>query len=46
MLPLTYYVLLFPYPVVFFVSWIVLLLVWYTLGLPIGPGVYPSLYRY
>ncbi|ECQ8982644.1 AbgT family transporter [Salmonella enterica subsp. enterica] len=40
----TYYVLIFPYPVVFFVSWIVLLLVWYALGLPIGLGVYPSLH--
>lgn len=39
----TYYVLIFPYPLVFFVTWIALLLVWYLLGLPIGPGVYPHL---
>ncbi len=40
----TYYVLIFPYPLVFFTTWIVLLLAWYALGLPIGPGVYPSLH--
>jgi aminobenzoyl-glutamate transport protein len=28
---------------VFFISWIALLLVWYLLGLPIGPGVWPKL---
>nr|WP_288477457.1 AbgT family transporter [uncultured Pantoea sp.] len=28
---------------VFFISWIALLLVWYLLGLPIGPGVWPHL---
>lgn len=39
----TYYVLILPYPVVFFSVWILLLLVWYALGLPIGPGVYPKL---
>ena len=39
----TYYVLIFPYPLVFFITWIALLLVWYALGLPIGPGVYPQL---
>ncbi|MGC0822797.1 AbgT family transporter [Pantoea agglomerans] len=39
----TYYVLIFPYPLVFFISWIALLLVWYLLGLPIGPGVWPKL---
>ncbi|MCJ7924503.1 MAG: p-aminobenzoyl-glutamate transporter [Pantoea vagans] len=39
----TYYVLIFPYPLVFFISWIALLMVWYLLGLPIGPGVWPKL---
>ena len=39
----TYYVLIFPYPLVFFITWIALLLVWYLLGLPIGPGVWPQL---
>lgn len=36
-------VLIFPYPLVFFITWIALLLVWYLLGLPIGPGVWPQL---
>ncbi|MBE5253468.1 p-aminobenzoyl-glutamate transporter [Mixta mediterraneensis] len=40
----TYYMLIFPYPLVFFISWIALLLAWYALGLPIGPGVYPQLH--
>lgn len=39
----TYYVLIFPYPLVFFAVWILLLLAWYALGLPIGPGVYPQM---
>lgn len=39
----TYYVLIFPYPLVFFSVWILLLLAWYMLGLPIGPGVYPQM---
>lgn len=39
----TYYVLIFPYPVVFFITWIALLLAWYALGLPIGPGVWPQM---
>jgi aminobenzoyl-glutamate transport protein len=37
----TYYTLIMPYPLVFFAVWILLLLAWYALGLPIGPGVYP-----
>ncbi|MBT0720313.1 hypothetical protein EFZ10_10280 [Tatumella sp. TA1] len=32
-----------PYPLVFFISWIALLSLWYFCGLPIGPGVYPHL---
>ncbi|WKX25671.1 AbgT family transporter [Tatumella ptyseos] len=39
----TYYRLIMPYPLVFFISWIVLLSLWYVCGLPIGPGVYPHL---
>ncbi|WP_075183482.1 p-aminobenzoyl-glutamate transporter [Pantoea sp. 1.19] len=39
----TYYRLIFPYPLVFFSVWLVLLLAWYASGLPIGPGVYPRL---
>jgi aminobenzoyl-glutamate transport protein len=38
----TYYVLIMPYPLVFFAVWTLLLVVWYVLGLPIGPGVYPK----
>ncbi|HFI5336510.1 TPA: AbgT family transporter, partial [Serratia liquefaciens] len=39
----TYYVLILPYPLVFFAVWILLLLTRYALGLPIGPGVYPKM---
>ncbi|GAA4714610.1 AbgT family transporter [Brevibacillus fulvus] len=39
----TYYSLILPYPLVIFVCWTLLLVVWYFLGLPIGPGVYPKL---
>lgn len=39
----TYYVLIMPYPLVFFTVWTLLLVVWYLLGLPIGPGVYPKM---
>lgn len=39
----TYYMLIIPYPLVFFSVWILLLLAWYALGLPIGPGIYPKL---
>ncbi|AML56985.1 p-aminobenzoyl-glutamate transporter [Serratia rubidaea] len=39
----TYYMLILPYPLVFFAVWILLLLAWYALGLPIGPGVYPKM---
>ncbi|HHQ6578942.1 p-aminobenzoyl-glutamate transporter [Serratia sp. T13T92] len=39
----TYYVLIMPYPLVFFAVWTLLLVVWYVLGLPIGPGVYPKM---
>ena len=30
--------LMMPYSVVFFISWTLLLIVWYLLGLPVGPG--------
>lgn len=39
----TYYSLVLPYPIVFFVVWLLMLVCWYLLGLPIGPGVYPHL---
>lgn len=39
----TYYMLIIPYPLVFFSVWILLLLAWYAMGLPIGPGVWPQM---
>ncbi|MFS2223251.1 p-aminobenzoyl-glutamate transporter [Pantoea sp. B65] len=39
----TYYMLIMPYPLVFFAAWSLLLLAWYLSGLPIGPGVYPRM---
>lgn len=39
----TYYSLILPYPIAFFVVWTIMLIVWYLLGLPIGPGVYPRM---
>lgn len=39
----TYYSLVLPYPMVFFVVWLLMLVGWYLLGLPIGPGVYPHI---
>lgn len=39
----TYYSLVLPYPIVFFVVWLLMLVGWYLLGLPIGPGVYSHL---
>jgi len=36
----TYYALVLPYPLIFFVVWLLLLVVWYMAGWPIGPGVY------
>ena len=39
----TYYSLVLPYPIVFFLVWLLMLVGWYLLGLPIGPGVYPHL---
>ncbi len=39
----TYYMLIMPYPLVFFVAWSMLLLAWYLSGWPIGPGVHPRM---
>ncbi|WP_068503192.1 AbgT family transporter [Paenibacillus kribbensis] len=39
----TYYSLILPYPIFFFIVWTLLVVVWYLLGLPIGPGIYPKL---
>ena len=39
----TYYMLIFPYPILFYGTWLVLVLFWYLTGLPIGPGVHPQL---
>ncbi|ROP61992.1 aminobenzoyl-glutamate transport protein [Enterobacter sp. BIGb0383] len=40
----TYYSLILPYPLIFLVVWLVMLVAWYLVGLPIGPGIYPSLH--
>ena len=39
----TYYSLVLPYPLIFLGVWLVMLVAWYLVGLPIGPGVYPRL---
>ncbi|MGE1100337.1 AbgT family transporter [Peribacillus simplex] len=39
----TYYSLILPYPIIIFIIWTLLVVVWYFLGLPIGPGIYPKL---
>lgn len=39
----TYYSLILPYPIAIFILWTLLFTVWYFLGLPIGPGVYPKM---
>ncbi|EJH1733686.1 AbgT family transporter [Escherichia coli] len=39
----TYYSLVLPYPLIFLVVWLLMLLAWYLVGLPIGPGIYPRL---
>ncbi|MCK1967868.1 p-aminobenzoyl-glutamate transporter [Franconibacter sp. IITDAS19] len=39
----TYYSLVLPYPLIFLAVWLVMLVAWYFIGLPIGPGVYPRL---
>ncbi|XNM76020.1 AbgT family transporter [Escherichia coli] len=36
----TYYSLVLPYPLIFLVVWLLMLLAWYLVGLPIGPGIY------
>ncbi len=30
--------LMMPYSIVFFISWTLLLVVWYLVGIPVGPG--------
>ncbi len=40
----TYYSLVLPYPLIFLVVWLLMLVAWYWLGLPIGPGIYPRLH--
>jgi len=32
-----------PYFILIFITWILLLIGWYIIGLPIGPGVYPTI---
>ncbi|ENB64976.1 amidohydrolase [Escherichia coli] len=39
----TYYSLVLPYPLIFLVVWLLMLLAWYLVGLPIGPGISPRL---
>lgn len=39
--PGTYFSLMIPYAIGFFLIWTLLMIVWYNLGLPIGPGIYP-----
>ncbi|YCU15706.1 pump protein [Escherichia coli] len=39
----TYYSLVLAYPLIFLVVWLLMLLAWYLVGLPIGPGIYPRL---
>jgi len=39
----TYYSLVLPYPLIFLTVWLLLMVVWYFVGLPIGPGIYPRL---
>ena len=34
--------LMFPYFVIICITWLLLLIGWYIIGLPIGPGVYPT----
>jgi aminobenzoyl-glutamate transport protein len=39
----TYYSLVLPYPLIFLGVWLLMLVAWYLVGLPIGPGIYPRL---
>ena len=34
--------IMFPYFVIIFLTWLLLLIGWYIIGLPIGPGVFPT----
>ena len=35
--------IMLPYVIGFAIVWVILLLIWYIIGLPLGPGVYPVL---
>ena len=35
--------IMFPYFVIIFLTWLLLLIGWYIIGLPIGPGVFPTI---
>ncbi|RDU38182.1 p-aminobenzoyl-glutamate transporter [Neobacillus piezotolerans] len=39
----TFIALMLPYSITFLLSWIILILVFYFLGIPFGPGIYPLL---
>lgn len=39
----TYYSLVLPYPLIFLAVWLLMLVAWYLVDLPIGPGIYPRL---
>eukprot|EP00163_Fabomonas_tropica_P009407 TRINITY_DN19219_c0_g1_i1.p1 TRINITY_DN19219_c0_g1~~TRINITY_DN19219_c0_g1_i1.p1 ORF type:complete len:164 (-),score=3.81 TRINITY_DN19219_c0_g1_i1:79-531(-) len=39
----TYYSLVLPYPLIFLAVWLLLLVGWYLVGLPRGPGIDPRL---
>jgi aminobenzoyl-glutamate transport protein len=35
--------LMFPYVITYFILWILIFIGWYIIGLPIGPGIYPTI---
>ena len=35
--------IMFPYFVIISITWLLLIIGWYIIGLPIGPGVYPTI---
>ena len=34
--------IMFPYFVIISITWLLIIIGWYIIGLPIGPGVYPT----
>ena len=32
-----------PYSIAFLIGWTILLVVWYMFGLPLGPGIFPTI---